>query len=120
MKRLLSRENVGGREERWWKHFDGNGNPVTTVETVQDAAPIIARNKRAFNDAPSRYGKGDFHKVADIPVTVIEATARLKEIPFKEFMQCRTDRAQRAWKELLNSRDMRAFRTRPGRVDVKR
>lgn len=117
--RLLDKENIGGRIEKWWLHTGDDGEDRITVETVQDVEPILDANKRAFNDAPRSYDKSGMTKVADIPATVIEETCRIKGIPFREFVAAKTDRAQAAWRELLNAREFRAFRTRPGRVDVR-
>lgn len=108
--RLLGTENIGGRIE---KTFLDNGKFVIT--TTQDAEPILEANKRSYNDAISNW-KGDFHHVASIPATIIEDTCRVKEIPYREMMQGKTDRAQKAWRELLNAREFRYFRTRPGKV----
>lgn len=119
MKKLMGVEKVDGRTERTWKHFNADGKPVFTIQTTEDVEPLIDSNKRAYNDAPERFGKGDFHKVASIPVTVIEATCRNKQIPYREFISGKTDRAIKAWNELLNSPDLRYFRTRPGQVTVK-
>lgn len=108
--KLLGTENIGGRVE---KTFLGDGKFV--IETTQDAEPILDANKLAYNNARTDW-KGDMHHVASIPQTVIEETCRVKQIPHKEMMQAKTDRAQRAWKELLNAREFRYFRTKPGRV----
>lgn len=112
--RKLDEEFVGGRKRTWYK--DG-GNFV--LHTEQDVAPVVEMNKRAFNDAPEKFGKAPFHRVASIPVEVVERTAREQGIPFAEFTQCKSDRAAKAWRLLLNDRDLRYFRTRPGYVDVK-
>src|SRR3546814_10593245 len=79
MKRLLSKENVGGREELWWLHTGDDGKDRITVETVQDVEPILDQNKREFAAASDRFGKGSFHKVATIPSTVIEEICRRSE-----------------------------------------
>lgn len=108
--KLLGVENIGGRVE---KTYLDNGKFV--VETTQDAEPILDANKLAFNSARTDW-KGDMHHVASIPATIIEETCRVKQIPYREFMKAQTDRAQRAWKELLNAREFRYFRTKPGMV----
>ena len=120
MAKLISSGLIDGRVQNYWLHPGDDGNDNITVETVQDVEPILERNKRAYNDAPTRFGPGDFHKVADIPVTVIEDIARVRKIPFPELMQGRTDRAQAIWDDLVNGRDFRLFRTRPGVVDMRK
>jgi hypothetical protein len=113
--KLLDVVNIGGRTEKWYREPDGK----ITVYTVQDAEPILDANKRAYNEAPSTFGKGAFHKVASIPVTVIEEACRIHQMKLAELVAAKTDKAQRVWNELLNARDLRYFRTRPGRVDLK-
>lgn len=112
--RKLGEENFGGRKRTWFK--DGTD---FVLHTEQDVEPVIEMNKRAFNEAPERFGNAPFHRVASIPVEVVERTARERGIPFAEFTQCKSDRAAKAWRMLLNDRDLRYFRTRPGYVDVK-
>lgn len=109
----MGEEFFAGRKREWFK--DGKD---FVLHTEQDVEPIVKSNKRAFNDAPERFGDGPV-RVASIPTEVVERTARQKGIPFAEFTQCKSDRAAKAWRELLNDPDMRFFRTRPGQVDVK-
>lgn len=118
MRSLIETVNIGlGRLERWWLHWGDDGRKKLTVETEQDAEPIVRANRRAFNDAPARFRPGGFmHRVARIPATVVEDYARKRGIPFGEFMAGKTDRAKAAWAVMLNDRDFRAFRTRPGRI----
>jgi hypothetical protein len=125
MKKLLGVERNNGRVERTWSHYDADGKASITVETVQDVAPILDANKRQYNDAPSKWG--DFAKVASIPTVVIENTAKgcaalwgisVREA-YSEIVASKTDRARQVWRELLNSREFRYFRTRPGYVPVK-
>lgn len=118
MKRLLGRENVGGRQELWWLHTGDDGNERITLETVQDVEPLLDQNKREYADAPTRFGDGAFHKVATIPMTVIEEICRIKKIPFAEMIQGRSDKAQHIWNHLLNDPEFRYFRTRPGRIAI--
>lgn len=118
MKRLLSKEFVGGREELWWLHTGPDGNDRITVESVQDVEPILDQNKREYASAPTRFGDGALHKVATIPATVIEEICRIKQIPFGEMIQGKSDRAQRIWSRLLNDPQFRSFRTRPGRIAI--
>jgi len=116
MSRLIDVIRLGlGRAERWWMHWGADGRKKITVETVQDAEPILKANRREFNAAPARFGGGEhFHKLASIPVTVIEEVCRLEGIPVREMMERKSERARRIWGKLLNGRDFRAFRTRPG------
>lgn len=112
---LLKAENIGGGRTR--KLFRDGDNLVVTTKT--DASALVARNRRAYNDAPERFGDGLMHKVADFNADVLEATARKAGIPWAEFINVSSDRAAAAWAVLLNDRDTRAFRTRPGYVAVK-
>ena len=118
MAKLLGVEKNGHRVDRYFAHYGDGGKALLTVETVEDVEPILEANKRAYADAPSRFGNGSTH-VASIPTTVIEAVCKHTKIPFAEFIKGKTDRAQKAWNVLLNSPEFRHFRTRPGRVDVK-
>lgn len=118
MKRLLGTDDIGGRVERYWQHQSDNGTAIT-VETVQDVEPILDGAKREYADAPSRFGPGTFHKVATIPFTVAEELCRQRGLPMREFMQNNTDKARAVWNELLNARELRSFRTRPGRIDMR-
>lgn len=120
--KLLSTENIGGRIERWYRDADGK----VVVETIQDAEPILDANKREYNNAPSDFRKGSFHKMASIPAAVIDKVcneglpeAGIDKISFRELVAAKTDKAQRIWKYLLNAREFRSFRTRPGRMDLK-
>lgn len=118
MRRHLHSENIGGRTEHWYL-VDEDGKKSIGIQTVQDVEPILEANKTEFNSAPSDFRKGAFHKVASIPATVIEDACSKHHIPYQELAQGKTDRAQRIWNGLLNAREFRYFRTRPGRVDMK-
>lgn len=126
MKKLLHAENNGGKIERWWEHYDNDGKTLLTVESVQDATPIIEANKREFNSAHGRHG--DMSKVATIPALVVESTAKgcaqmwgtTTAAAYREIAEGKTDRAAQVWRELLNAREFRHFRTRPGFVDVRK
>jgi hypothetical protein len=112
--KLLHTERFGSRIEKWWMHDDS-----ITVETVEDVKPLLDSNKRQYNDSPERFGKDPMHKVASIPGTVLEEACRVHQISFRELMAQKTDKSVRIWNELLNGREWRAFRTRPGHVNVK-
>jgi len=115
MGHLLHKEQLDGGRTRT-VHRDGKD---LVVKTQTDAQALVDSNRRAYADAPERFGKGSFHKVASFNADVLEATARSNGIPWQEFINCNSDRAAAAWAKLLNDRDTRAFRTRPGYVDVK-
>lgn len=112
---LLNTEKLGGGRER--KLYREDDKLVVTTKT--DASKLVEQNKRAYNAAPERFGSGTFHKVADFTADVLEKTARENGIPWIEFINVSSDRAAAAWTRLLNDRDQRAFRTRPGYVEMK-
>lgn len=115
MAELLKSESMGGgRVRRFYREDDKIG-----VKTETDAQALVDQNRRSYNDAPERFGDGLMHKVAEFTADVLEDTARKAGIPWAEFMNVSSDRAAAAWAVLLNDRDQRAFRTRPGYVDVK-
>jgi hypothetical protein len=126
MKKLIHAENNGGKIERWWEHYDNSGNKLLTVESLQDATEIIEANKREYNASHGRHG--DLSKVATIPALVIENTAKgcagvwntSTAAAYREIVEGKTDRAAMVWRELLNAREFRHFRTRPGFVDARK
>jgi len=119
--KLLDTERLGPITHRTYLHQGDDGRDRFTVTTTQDVDSIIAANRREYNDAPSRFGSGSgFHRVARIPVTVIEEACRVYQIKYRELILGKTDKAKRVWRTLLNAPELRAFRTRPGRVDVGR
>ena len=114
---LLKAERIGGgRERRIYRE-----NEKLVVATTTDASKLVSQNKRQYNDAPERFGTHErLHKVADFTPDVVEAAYRASACKtWQEFMQVKSPEARKAWNLLLNSRDLRAFRTRPGRVEVK-
>lgn len=89
-------------------HYDESVDAKNfVIETVQDAAPIIAANKEEFNQTHAKLGAGkeDFVKVASIPMNIY------MELRKKGIVQ---DPA--AMKRWLNDPDNRFFRTRAGVV----
>ena len=55
--------------------FHDEPDGTFTIETRQDAQDIVDANKRRFNDYGDKLSvgkRGDFHKVASIPSTVME------------------------------------------------
>jgi hypothetical protein len=84
-------------------HYDHTDDSFT-IETLQDVEEIAELNKASFNRADPRW-KGDFHRVASIPMPI--------------FMQLQMQGIADdpvAFKRWLNDSDQRVFRTRPGRV----
>jgi hypothetical protein len=64
--RLLDEDPVLGIK----RFFHWNGDGTFTIETRQDVGGIVEANKRQFNDAEKRFGKGDFHHVGRIPLSL--------------------------------------------------
>lgn len=115
MAELLQADRLGGGRVRKVNREDDK----IVVSTTTDVEPLVEANKRAYNDAPERFGDGTFHKVASFPADVLEAAARNAGLSWREFMDRRSDAACKAWELLLNARELRSFRTRPGYVRVK-
>jgi hypothetical protein len=65
--RLLDSRAGGTIRTYWHKNEDG----TTTIETVQDVAPIIERNKRAQVDLGKNTRGKDLFPVASIPMLVL-------------------------------------------------
>jgi hypothetical protein len=88
-------------------HPDIHTGDVNTIQTVQDAEPIVELNKARASHFDERTGyKGDgFHQVASIPLVIYQQLVKdgITEDP-------------KAFRKWLNDRDHAAFRTRPGRV----
>jgi hypothetical protein len=114
----LGAEAVPGGIQKTWVHTGDDGKDRITVETIVDVEPILKRNAEEYASASSSYMKGDMHKVASIPAIVIEKMCRLHKISFRELMARKTDLSKKVWNELLNGRDFRAFRTKPGVVRI--
>lgn len=124
--KVVERETLpDGRTRTWGVRFEG-GKPQLVVKTTQPVNQILDSNQREFNSAPERFGKSGFHKMAEIPVTVVEEECRLLSIAsgekyhllWRELMANKTDRAKAIWRKLVNDRDFSKFRTRPGKVVV--
>jgi hypothetical protein len=96
-RRLFGRDPLTGITQYW--HVKDNGEYV--IETQQDVSAIAEKNKREFNDTPDRYR--DVNKVASIPLNVYYDLKRrgIADDPKK-------------FKQWLNDRDNRVFRTRAG------
>ena len=117
--RLLGSESIPGGVEKTWSHIGHDNREKITVETTLDVAPLLKRNAEE-RSASSGFHKGDLHKVAEFDGVTLDAFARKNGITFSELLLGRSERAQRALNDLLNGREFTAFRTKPGRVDVKR
>jgi hypothetical protein len=117
MARLMGAEVVSGVLEKHFIHEDG-GQKKLTIQRVQDVEPILKSNREQFNSASSSFAGSDMHKVASIPAVVLENACTVHGIKFQELMACKTDRAKSIWNQLLNGREFRAFRTKPGVVKV--
>jgi hypothetical protein len=91
---------------RIWYYDEATDTAV--IETVQDATPIIERNKTLFNQTDERKpwkedGLGTL--VASIPMNV-----------YADLAHKGITRDQAAMKKWLNDPENRHFRIRPGRV----
>ena len=89
-------------------HYDEPEDRLV-IERVQDVAPYLDSNKRAYNDA-SEFGryKGDFVKVAEIPNCVIEQW-------MKEGINIYDENCKDAVRKKLLSPEYRYLRTTPGK-----
>jgi len=96
-RRIFDKDPVTGITQYW--HVTDKGEYV--IETQQDVSAIAERNKREFNETPNRYR--DVNKVASIPLNVYYDLKRrgIADDPKK-------------FKQWLNDRDNRVFRTRAG------
>ena len=83
-------------------YFDDATDEVT-ITAEQEVAGVLEHNKRAFNDAPERYG--EWTRVAQIPLSIYYDMVKTGKI--------RDDAYMKRW---LNDPDNRFFRTRPGVV----
>lgn len=84
-------------------HFDTDTDDIT-METKVDVAPVIEWNKRLYN-AESSSWKGEFHRVASIPMVL-----------YHELQKQGIIDDEKRLKKWLNDPDNRFFRTRGGRV----
>ena len=117
--KLLGSEYVPGGIEKTWSHLGHDGREKITVETTIDVAPLLKRNAEE-RASSTGFMKGDMHKFAEFDGVTLDAFARKNGMTFGELLLGRSDRAIRALNGLLNGREFSAFRTKPGRVDVKR
>lgn len=116
--KLLGAEAVLGGVKKTWAHTGDDGKDCITVQTIVDVEPIIKRNAEEYASASTSYAKGDIHKVASIPVIVIEQMCQVHKISFRDLMLRKCEKSKAIWNDLLNGRDFRAFRTKPGVVRI--
>lgn len=102
MRKLITQNPLTG-VETWFNYDNETGDSIITSE--QETAGTVEFNKAQFNDAPQRFGNGTFHKVASIPLVVLEDLKRRGIVDDPDAM-----------KRWLNDPDNRYFRTRPGTV----
>jgi hypothetical protein len=114
MKVLLWTERVGNRIHKWWRHTGDHGQDCLTVETSEDAQPVMDRVKRVSdNQNPA----ADFRLVGEVPGTVIDEMAKISAArwgvsvreAFAEITKGETDRAQSVLNEVFRGRDYRKF-----------
>lgn len=111
MKKLVSVENLGNLTHKTWQHTGDNGQMQYTVQTQEDAAPVIQKAKHL---AQTSKGK-DFKYLASIPENTVNQVCytaakvwgvSAKEA-YQEFVSGKTDRAKLLWKNLVKGRDYR-------------
>lgn len=110
-KRLFDHNPVFGITR--WSYYDPDKD-LLHIETVQDVAPTLERNKTQYNNTDERapWGEG-MTKVATIPLHILEdLMAKKILVPGKQGDGDGNKRFYR-W---LNDRDNMYFRTRPGKV----
>lgn len=103
MKKILDKDPITNSEQV----FHANEHDQTfAVESRQDVSGIIkhATSLRNETDKHTRYNDG-MTKVASIPMNI-----------YMDWVQKGYTKDQKKMKELLNSPELRAFRTREGRV----
>lgn len=100
MRKILDHDPVTGISHVFY-YDDVTDEASVTAE--QDVTAVLEANKKAFNDAPERYG--EWARVAQIPM-VIYLDLKKKGILDD----------QAALKRWLNDPDNRLFRTRAGSV----
>ena len=101
MRRVFSTDPISGIT-RYWNH--NPADDIAYLETEQDIGDLLEINKALYNDA-ERNWRGDMHRVANIPTTVIT-----------DLQKRGIWGAEDRMKKWLNSEEARPYRTRPGRV----
>ena len=86
----------------WHQDYDGN----VVIENESDVEDVVEEAKTLYNmhDERARWA-GDVHHVASIPMIILMELNRTGVL-----------HDQKKYKEWLNERDNRVFRTRPGTV----
>ena len=86
--------------------FHWNDDGTFSIEAQQDIEPALEANKQSFNSYSGPTAKwGDMHKVATIPLVILQDWMTSGKIKDKAFI-----------KRWVNDPDNAAFRTRPGRI----
>jgi len=96
-KRLFGHDPLTGITQYW--HVTDKGEYV--IETQQNVTAVAEANKRQYNDTPDRYR--DVNKVASIPLNV-----------YYDLKRRGIADDTKKFKQWLNDRDNRVFRTRAG------
>lgn len=100
MSRILFDENPVLGIRRW---FHGNDDGSFTIETEQHVGGILEANKAQFNNHDGkRFGKGVFHHVGRIPLSL-----------YYEYLRTHDETAIR---KFLNLSDNKAWKTHPARI----
>lgn len=116
--KLLGAENIGGGQvEKYWLHSDGRGNDNITVETVQDAAPIIRQLKQQVQNERPMQG---MRLKARLPVTMLDEASRISaqewgvsvKDAFAEIIKQKTGRAKSVLRLLTEGRDYRKLQAK--------
>lgn len=111
MKRLLGIERVLDRVHRYWMHYGDDGRKKLTVETKQDATPVLAHVKRQNELGPGK----ELRYKATVTFTDMDRIAKENGAKwgistreaFAEIMAGETVRSQHALRELTDGRDYR-------------
>jgi len=98
---------TGAVETFYYDH----ANDTFTIETRENVTPLIEENKAFMSDAGGNGWKGDLHRVASIPFTVLPQLEKLGIMTSGG----RILDAKRL-KKWLNDSENNVFRTRPGRI----
>lgn len=90
-------------------HHYSHSDKETTIRAVQDVEPYLSRNGQERAIADNKWG-GDMHKVASIPIIVIEQwTKELGDNPLSKH--------NRPWLVAkLNDKSFSKLRTKEGRI----
>lgn len=100
-KRLFDHDPLTGITR--WFHYD-DANDDFYIQTQQETQDIVDQNMREANEAGDGW-KGDWHKVASIPLTT-----------FMQLQKQGITQDQAALKKWLNDPDNAYFRTKHGTV----